>query len=512
MLGIKVLASPFTHRLPGLLMPESWSMLELSQEGIVLLDSAGQIREMNTSARRLLNCESTNVSGCDFWDVVSPNVAEAHELVTVQAIDHLAQHSFIVHREFEGDWLEYTFRPYSAGYVVDLKDVTSVQSLQIKLAESESINLLLFGANPNAMWIFDMVSQRVLAVNQAAVDFYGISRNSFLTLKLGALFPDGSGAALFSSVRNAGAARVVLQICRQVKGDGEVVLVELASSHITWHGHKAMLVSRADVTQRHLSDRTLRRKNAELEVALANQSDALKNARRDVAAFTSALSHDLQVPLHAANGFASKLAEKYGALLDDVGRHYINRIQASTKSMAQMVDDLRTLVQLPQVSGDLEKLDVPSLCAAIMIKLRACHPGRAVVFEVETGSCFHADRCLLVIALTCLLENAWKFTAKRPDGWIKVAVISGKTSGEQVLQVSDNGEGFDSTYIDKLFMAFQRLHSSADYPGNGLGLVTVKRVAERHNGSVWAVSTPTGASFSMAWPQACAVDINRLRQ
>ena len=509
---MKTPASPFTKELPGTLASKLGSTLDLSQEGLVLLNSEGQISDINTPARRFLNWMSADVSERDFWDVVSSNVAEAHQVATVHAIDHLEQHSFIVHREFEGDWLEYTFRPYPGGCVVNLKDVTSVQSLQLALAESESTNQLLFGENPNAMWVFDLVSQRVLAVNQAAIDFYGISKNVFLALRLGALFPDGTGAALFSSVSNAGAARVVLQICRQVKSDGTVMLVELACSHITWQNHQAMLVSLADVTERHLSDRAMRRENTELKASLVSQSNALKNACCDIAAVNYALSHDLQVPLHAANGFATILAEKYGTLLDDGGRHYISRIQASTKFMAQMVDDLRTLVQLPQVSGKLEKLDVVSLCAPIIDKLRAHHPGRAVAFEVETGSFFHADKRLLVIALNCLLENAWKFTSKRPDGWIKVAVISGKAPDEHVLQVSDNGEGFDSAYSDKLFKAFQRLHSSADYPGNGLGLVTVKRVAERHNGRVWAASTPTGASFSMAWPQVWAADINRLRQ
>ncbi len=86
---------------------------------------------------------------------------------------------------------------------------------------------MLFKASPNAMWIFDTASQRVIAVNQAAANFYGIRKSTFLALQMGALFPDGSGAALFSAVRCAGAANVALQICRQVKGDGEVVLVEL---------------------------------------------------------------------------------------------------------------------------------------------------------------------------------------------------------------------------------------------------------------------------------------------
>ena len=501
-LGIKEPLSLGPHGLAGPLPPKSWNTLDLSQDGIVLLNSAGHIMEINVEARRLLNCVDTDLAGCDFWEAVLPGVAEQHQLATVDATGRLEKHSFVVHSEFEGDWLEYTFRPYPPGYVVNLRDVTPLQSLQLVIAESELANRLLFKSNPNAMWVCDMASLQVLAVNQAAVDFYCISKNNFLTLKAGALFPDGSGAALLSSVRSASAASVALQICRQVRGDGSVVLVELACARVTWPDQHAMLVSLADVTERHLSDRALRRENSELQRKLAKQGDALKNALRDVAAMTYGLSHDLQVPLHAANGFASILVEKYGVLLDDAGRHYIDRIQASTRKMSEMVDDLYTLVELPQLAGELEKIDVSHLCVAIMQDLRARHPDRAVTVETQTGNYITANRRLLVTAMACLLENAWKFTAKKSDGWIKVAVVSGDKPDELVLQVSDNGVGFDAAYSDKLFMAFQRLHSSADFPGNGLGLVTVKRIAEKHGGRVWAESAPAGASFFMALPQA----------
>ena len=510
MLGIKVLASPSTHKLSGRLAPKPWSTLDLSQDGIVLLDSAGRITEMNAEARRFLNCADTNFSGLNFWEAVLPAVAELHQVNVVHAMERLERHAFVAHSKFEDDWLEYTFRPYTAGYIVNFRDVTAIQGLQLLLAESESTNQLLFKANPNAMWVYGMATFHILDVNQAAIDFYGILKSNFLDLKLGALFPDGSGAALLSSVRVAGAGKVGLQICRQVKGDGTVILVELASSRISWHGQEATLVSLADVAERHISDRTLRRENTQLKQALSSQDDELKNARRDVNSFAFALSHDLQMPLHAANGFASRLAEKYGPVLDDNGRHYISRIQASTRKMAEMVDDLRTLVQLPQLAGELEMLDVSVLCAAIIHDLQTRHPNRSATFDIQTGSWICANRRMLLTALTCLLDNAWKFTAKKPDGWIKVAVIPAETAGELVLQVSDNGVGFDTAYSDKLFMAFQRLHSSADYPGNGLGLVTVKRVAERHGGRVWAESTPTGASFFMALPQIQAVNVSQL--
>ncbi len=473
----------------------------MARDGIVLLDSAGRIVALNAAARRFLNRVDGDFSGRDFWSVVPPGIATLHQLGTAQAMALSKDHVFVERSDFECDWLEYCFRTHSTGYVVNLRDVTHKHDLQLLLAKSKQTNLLLFEKNPNAMWIFDMASQRIVSVNQAACDFYAMTRSSFLALKLGALFPDHSGAALFDSVDQAGPTELALQICNQIKGDGTLVLVELACGPIVWQDHQAMLVSVSDVAERHLSDRTLRQENAELKLALSSANEALKTAGRDLTALTYALSHDLQVPLHVVNGFAAILAKRYGELIDHTGRHYINRIQDSTRLMAELVDDLRRLVKLPQRSDRLESLDVTALCAVIVDDLRFRYPDRTVTFEMNARSTVAADKSLLVIALNCLLENAWKFTSKKVDAWIRVAVLAGDGPGERVLQVSDNGAGFDTAYSDKLFVAFQRLHSAADYPGNGLGLATVMRVAERHGGRVWAESTPNGASFYMALPQ-----------
>lgn len=467
-----------------------------------MLDSAGRIVELNAISRRFLNRVDGDFAGRDFWSAVPPGIATLHQLGTAQAMALHKDHVFIERSDFECDWLEYSFRPHSTGYVVNLRDVTHKNDLQQLLTKSKNVNQLLFEKNPNAMWIFDLASQRILSVNQAACDFYAISRSSFLALQLGALFPDNLGVALFDSVDKAGPSELALQICKQVKSDGTLVLVELACGRIVWHDHQAMLVSVSDVAERHISDRTLRQENTELKLALSSANEALKNASRDLNALTYALSHDLQIPLHVVNGFAAILAKKYGELIDHTGRHYINRIQDSTRSMAELVDDLRRLVQLPQRSAELELLDVTALCTLIVDDLRLRFPDRAVSFESNARSAVAVDKSLLVIAMSCLLENAWKFTSKSEDAWVRVAVIAGEKPGELVLQVSDNGEGFDTAYSDKLFVAFQRLHSAADYPGNGLGLVTVLRVAERHGGRVWAESTPNGASFYMALPQA----------
>jgi signal transduction histidine kinase len=109
---------------------------------------------------------------------------------------------------------------------------------------------------------------------------------------------------------------------------------------------------------------------------------------------------------------------------------------------------------------------------------------------------------MLVTALACLLDNAWKFTSRKEQSWIQVGLKADPASGNLVLQVSDNGAGFDAAYTGKLFTAFQRLHSSADFPGSGLGLAIVRHVAQLHGGQAWAVSADQGgASFFMSLPQ-----------
>lgn len=474
--------------------------LDLSSEGIALLNEHGLIVEINAQALRLLQCTLPTLTGLDFWDAVSDQLGDQHQASTAKALESAAKHAFVAHNKFEDIWLEYTFRRQTSGYVVNIRDVTTAQKLNISLVASERHNKLIFEVNPNPMWVFDAASLRILAVNRAAVEFYGIAHSQFIGLELGSLFPDGEGASILGVIRAAPGSRWTPQLCKQKKKDGQLVLVELACGRISWDNQSSVLVNLADVTERHLADRTLRRENAELEMAFAKAQSELKNTRRDLTAFTYGLSNDLQGPLHAVNGFAAILTDRYANVLDEPGRHYVSRIQASTRQLAKLVDDLRTLVQLPQLSEPIEEVDVATLCGPLVDDLRAREPGRVVVVEIEPGLTLPADRLLLVTALSCLLENAWKFTSKRPEGWIRVALLPGKKTGEQVLQVSDNGTGFDVAYADKIFAPFQRLHSSADFPGNGLGLAIVKRVADRHGGTVWAETNPTGASFFMAFP------------
>ncbi len=483
-----------------------WGPLDLTSDGIVLLDARQAITDANRLAFVLLQSTRSAVAGRNFWDIVPEKIAEAHHGATEQALANAGRHSFVVHQKFAGSWVEYTFRRYATGYVVNLRDVGAAQKQQLALARSERYNQIIFAANPNAMWVFDAVSLQIFAANQAAVGFYRMPHAKFVTLGVESLFPDGDASALLDSFRaNVGKKGVRLSLCRQQKMDGQQVLVELAWSLIDWGDQQAVMVSVADVSQRHLADSGLRRANARLEEALAAAKAELQSARHELLSFTQAISSDLRDSLHAAHGFSVRLAEKYSAVLDEPGRHYVDRIQASIRQLSKLVDDLRTLSQLSQRAGVPELFDLAPACVALLDDLRKRDPGRVVTVEVPASLRVVADRKLLVTALGYLLENAWKFSARKSEAWIQLDLAAGSAPGEIILQVSDNGAGFDPEYSGKLFIAFQRLHSSADFPGNGLGLAIVKRIAELHGGRVWAESgRQAGATFFIALPGASA--------
>ena len=171
------------------------------------------------------------------------------------------------------------------------------------------------------------------------------------------------------------------------------------------------------------------------------------------------------------------------------------------------MDELRTLSQLSHRAGLAEVFDLAPACQAVVASLRKRDPARVVTIEMPTSLRVVGDSHRLAAAVGCLLENAWKFSSRKSEAWIQLGLSPGKATGEVILEVSDNGAGFDSAYSGNLFTAFQRLHSSADFPGNGLGLAIVKRVAELHGGRVWAESGEHGgATFFLALPGASATD------
>lgn len=249
-----------------------------------------------------------------------------------------------------------------------------------------------------------------------------------------------------------------------------------------------------DVTAQKQAEAEIRQLNSALEER-ATQMDA---TNQELEAFSYSVSHDLRAPLRGISGFAQALEEHPGLKLDDTARGYLLRVRRASERMGALIDDLLKLSRLTRAEMRLESVDLSAQATSICQQLQQRMPERRVEWNVAPGMVVRGDPALMRVLLENLLENAWKFTGRREVGRIEVGQKSAADPADSrpVWFVRDNGVGFDMRYAAKLFGAFQRLHSMAEFPGTGIGLATVQRVVRRHGGRVWAeAGVDAGAAF-----------------
>ena len=238
-----------------------------------------------------------------------------------------------------------------------------------------------------------------------------------------------------------------------------------------------------DITDRQRMEEQLRQHATELEAT-----------NRELETFAYSVSHDLQAPLRSLDGFSEALLEDYNDALDATAKNYLQRIRGSSQTMGQLIDSLLRLSRVTRSELHRETVNLSEIAADIAAHLKSTQPDRPVDFVITPELIGAGDHHLLRQVFENLLGNAWKFTAGRNPAQIEFGTVD--RDGRTVYFVRDNGVGFNMTYVNKLFQPFQRLHSSTEFPGTGIGLATVQRIIRRHGGEVWAEGeVDKGATF-----------------
>jgi signal transduction histidine kinase len=244
----------------------------------------------------------------------------------------------------------------------------------------------------------------------------------------------------------------------------------------------------------------------ELELRVQQRTAQLEAANQELDAFSYSVSHDLRAPLRHIRGFASLLQEDAASALGDVGRGHVERIMSAAARMSQLIDDLLAFARLGRAPLATQPVALEALVLEAQRDVMADAGDRLIDWHIDAEAIVvSADAALLRQVLLNLLSNAVKYTRGRSPAQIEVRAQIDAARGEVVVAVRDNGAGFDPRYADRLFGVFQRLHSSDEFEGVGVGLANVRRIVHRHGGRTWAEGVKNqGATFWFTLPHPSA--------
>lgn len=489
------------------------SIVETSQEGICVVDPSFRLTFVNRRLAAMLGYEPHEMIGrlnadflaTDELPVVNERDAERRGGKPSTRAEIRLRHrdGSIVHA------ISSATRLSEAGLqgctLATLADITYRVQVENELRASEARFRSLYESNliGIAFWSFE---RQVTDANDALRQILGVRKDEIPGWNWNAMNPPG-GAELddrvIAEVREHGRCGPFEK--ELVRADGSRIWILMAIASIDAETNVAFVV---DVTERAQAQHQLERAHEILSARVQQleggdkaddrELDALAarltEANEELETFSYSVSHDLRAPLRAIDGFSRELQTAYAHCFDETGHQYLRRVRAATQRMSQLIDDLLSLARLSRKPLNRQTVDVTAMAHEIGTEARE-RSGRPVAFDVEQNLTASADPHLLRVVLENIVGNAVKFSSRRENARVEVF-----DAGNGELAVRDNGAGFDARFADKIFVPFQRLHST-EFEGTGIGLALVQRIIRRHGGSIRADSTPgQGATFYFHLP------------
>jgi len=392
---------------------------------------------------------------------------------------------------------DFISKPFDAAELqARVRTIARLDRYRHLLAQQERFERLV-ELSPDGILIVDRQGNIQLA-NAAASRMLGAeSRETILQQPfLRFVVPDAAeayAACFREAIENpAGICRLETELRR---ADGVTFPAEINAGHLDWDARAAGQIIIRDITDRKTAERQIRQLNEDLERRVVERTAQLEATNRELEAFSFSVSHDLRAPLRSIEGYSLALLEDCADQVGANGLEHIQRVRNACRRMTQLIDGMLMLARLTQADMQLEPVSLSALARAVAAELLHREPERQVDFIVAENIEAHADARLMRAVLENLLGNAWKYTARREAARIEFGALPGPDGKTQYF-VRDNGAGFDMAHADRMFTAFQRLHALQDYPGDGIGLATVRRIVHRHGGRVWAEGAVNeGATF-----------------
>jgi PAS domain S-box-containing protein len=332
---------------------------------------------------------------------------------------------------------------------------------------------------------------KITDVNEASVQATGVVREKLIGADFSDYFTEPTKAREgYQQGFSQGYVRDYPLTIRHVNGKVTDVLYNARVYNDDKGKVLGVFAAARDVTEHKRAEEEIKKLNEDL----GHRAMELDAINKELETFSYSVAHDLRAPLRGIDGFSQVLLEDCSDRLDEKGKDNLRRVRAASQRMGQLIDALLNLSRLTRGKVYRESVDLSAGAKMIAAELQRREPERRVEFLITEGVTVNGDPQMMQAVLENLLGNAWKFTGKHPTARIEFGVT--QDEGKIGYYVRDDGAGFDMAYADKLFGAFQRLHTITEYPGIGIGLATVHRIIHRHGGRLRAEGAiEQGATF-----------------
>jgi PAS domain S-box-containing protein len=452
------------------------------------------VQHYNKAAEIVLGIPKGEVIGKKLFDAFGVIKDTDFGLKILKALQEKQPSSFETYVQSWDKWCDIHIWPHPNGISVYLMDISERKRIEDKLRKSESKFAKAFQYGPQIVAISSFDDGVYLDVNDSFIDRLKYSRDEAIgrsSLDLGIwTYPAQRENAI--ALINDHCPLRNHEVTFTAK-DGSIIDCLCSFDIIEIEDRKCLLSISNDITDRKKAEEALKVLNTELEQRVQSRTNELQTALHELETFSYSVSHDLSTPLRAIAGFAALIKQDIGHTLDAENADYLNRIIRAAERMSELINDLLALSRVTEYEMNLQTVDFSTLTDTILNNLSSASD-RDVVCYIERGITATGDIQLLRLLMENLLGNAWKFTSHTEDPIIEFFTF--QENGQTVYCIKDNGAGFEQQYADRLFLPFQRLHTSDEFEGNGIGLATVARVIKRHGGTIWAEGKiNAGASF-----------------
>ena len=465
------------------------STLETISDALVIFDQNWRFSYVNAQAEKLLQRRRDALLNKNLWNEfpdVKDTLFEKHCRAALSTRQPQQFEAFYAPLAL---WLDISAYPSDDGLLVYFRNVTQrradhAQLLLLRTAIARVNDLVVITeAEP-----IDAPGPRIVFVNDAFQRLTGYSRAEVMGRSPSLLQGPKTNRAELDRIRAALKAwqPVRAELLNYTKAGQEFwIELDIAPIADAQGAHTHWVAIERDVTEQRARVNEILQLNSDLESKVTQRTAQLTAMNKELEAFSYSVSHDLRAPLMVIGGFAVLLDKREAHVLSDKAKHYLQRIHAGVAQMNELIDGLLALAKSASEPITRQRVDLSALAHRMALECQERDPARRVVFSIEEGLHANADPLLMSVVLHNLISNACKFSAKTPAAHVEFGQESDAV-GKRVYFVKDNGAGFDNAYAQNLFGMFQRLHPAQDYEGTGIGLANVKRVINRHGGTVWA--------------------------